>query len=624
MSQREALAYGDPTDGGIVIGGFNAGIYDLLTWDKDDNLESRTVVSSWQMHNTTDALFVARKDAAFRALGGQRGNLGLTAGTDRTITADVVTAAQFVTLTRTAGDSFASTDVGLPVHLTTATTASIQITRFISTSSVECRVVAGFTPPPTESGITATIGEVIIRCVDQDGASTPAPLKVGGLSARSRVGRDLDVEDDPDRRLFSFSVVFERPAAEVRLESDKAHRQNTKVSKMTTETGLARVTFSGTVTAGMDSGTPKTAVAILSTAIDTWIANELLAISASATFELVGAKPDFYDDEKNILIFSRTYSEMNFPDLASATNDPRITGAQVLMSRQYQNIHGLSSGRQPYIVNLQYSAGVTATGASATDYTEIDTLWAKTIKPYLAGRIKALFGGAVVITGGSDPVIDPVSSRVSASIVCLISKSGSNVYAYSRTTTMSLDERFSIDDIWDGVDFTHVLWTAGRALTGSVEVKVVQLGEPERLRKGIDAQFGGGIQLNGGAVSLGMPSANILQGSSSGGSASQTVRDSGSSYTTFPEPGQPSRFFPGVTGGKWIPLRRAANETPTYWGNDPDGVGSKVQVTTTAYKTDFIYCKSGTKFDPAIPRATTGGGASGGLKSVAPKPGEAR
>jgi hypothetical protein len=602
MSQREALAYGDPTDGGIVLGGFNAGLYDLLTWDKDDNLESRTVVCSWQMHNTTTANFTTRKDAAFRALGGQRGNLGLTAGTDRTIAADVVTAGQLTTLTRTAGDLFASTDVGLPLHLTTSANVSIQVTRFISTSSVECRIVAGFTAPPTESGITATIGDVIIRCVDQDGASTPEPLKVGGLSARSRVGRDLDTEDDEDRRLFSFSVVFERPAAETRLETDKAHRQNSKVSKIIMESGLAQVTFSGTVTAGMDSGTPATAIGILTTAINGWIAGELTAIS-SGTFELIGSRPDFYDDEHNILIFSRTYREMNFPDLATATNDPRITGANVMMSRQYQNIHGLSSGRQPYIVNLQYSASVTA---STTAYTEIDALWAKTIKPYLAGRIKAIFGGAVVITGGSDPVIDPVSSRVSASIVCLISKSGSNVYAYSRTTTMNLDERFSIDDLWDGKDFTHILWTAGRALTGSVEVKVVQLGEPERLRKGISALFGGGIQFNGGSISLGVPGANILQsGASAGGSPSQTVKDSGSSYTTFPQPGEPSRFFPGVSGGKWITLSRAANETPTFWGNDPDGVGNKVQVTTTAYKSSYIYCAKGTKYDPAVPRVPT-------------------
>lgn len=630
MGQREALAYGEAIYGGVVIGGNNAGKYPLGKWQLADDTETRQVSADFSLIHSTNALLGTRFDALRAALEKASGNLAITVGVDRTITCTVSNAAQIVTLTKSAGDSFTATDVGLPVQL--GTDVSIQITGFISASVVSCVLAPGIALPATGVGVSCVIGEVLVRCAERDDQGVD--LIVGGIHARTSVDRPADVSDSEEQRSFEFSAVFERPAAETRVDNTtRPHVRRSSVSRVVTDSGLMGLAFTGEVTAGVIAGDGTRAFAILSTAIDTWISGQLTALGPGRSFELIQGTNDVADDEDAVLTFSRVYKENFFPDLKGVINDPRITGAQVTFTRQYQNVHGIKAARQPFYVNVNWSAAITAVGTNAVTLAELHSFWGKTIKPYLLDRVKALFGGTMVVVAGSDPSYDAVNSKASSSFVVFVSDSGSNVFQYSRTSEMSLDERLDIDDIWDGNDHSYVLWSPGKTLTGSVTVQVIQIGEPTRLRRTNEgggqnslATFpGGGIFFAGGDAVGGAKSLPLgvfeIKGTGSNGNAAGT---SPNSYKTFPDPGLPERFFGKPEGSKWTLLRRQARETPTFWGEDPDNVGNRVQVTTTTYTGAYLRV-SKKEYDPATvrPSTNTGGQAAnqsqGGGKESKPE-----
>jgi hypothetical protein len=338
---------------------------------------------------------------------------------------------------------------------------------------------------------------------------------------------------------------------------------------------------------------------------------------------------DSFDDEGKVLTFNRLFTQKIFGDVEAdpalpGFDDPRITGANVSFSRSYQNIHGIKGARQPFQVAINYSAGVTVTGASAVTFAELRNFWAKTLKPYLIGRCQALFGGQVVILAGADPVYDPVSSKIRAAMTVIISKSGSNIYQYDRVTSMTLDERFEFDEVFDAKDYTAIYWTAGRSLVGSVSVSVVQLSDPKP-NKGaggaggagnalVGGLPGGGIFFLGGALSLSIPAPGIFGlGNQAGGAPGEATPNR---FTAYPVPGDPTRLFPtqSITGGKWLMTQRKATEKVQYWGDDPDGQGERVRVTTSQYLGAFVYLVNA-KLDT---RATTGtGGPASSSKSIA-------
>jgi hypothetical protein len=617
-TQREILAYGDPSYGGWALGGANAHRFTLLSWAASEDLETRTIRATLAVHDTGAADREGQFQLTRNWLEVTRGNLGITVGVDRTITVNgaFVSGTRRLTLTRTAGDSFVEEDVGLPV---TVAGVSFPISVFTDTDTVVAVLPPGVTPPAI-SAASLTIGLPLIRCADVDGDGDA--IKVGGVGGRTTVSRTADPDDDATRRVFELVVAYELPAAEVRTGADFLHRRTSSITRVTNSAGLVgSLTFSGTVTSGVDSGVGKSASAILSTAVDAWALATAALIVPGATLELDPAAPDVWDDEDNILTFQRTFREINFPDTAAAANDPRITGAQVVVGRSYQNVHGIAGGRAPFQVQVNYSAGITAKGVNAVTYRNLPDLWKRTIKPHLVSEVQAFFGGTPVIIGGTDPVIDPVSSTIQASLVVMIEGSGSNVYSYSRTTSMDLDEQLEADPLYDGKDHTYVLFSAGQALTGAVQVQVVQVGEPTRLRRGgrgggnaladLSGLGGGGLFFSGGALSISLPSPGVF-GLGGGGGDSDNANNSPNSYEVFPNPGEPSRFYAAagvsIAGGKWVPTRRRASESPSFWGQDPDDLGSRVQVTTTTYISEYLYVKEGTISDPPIARETTGGG----------------
>lgn len=629
-TQREALAYACPIRGGYALGGSNAGTYTLLRWSYSDDLSTRTVRCTFWLHDTSATTRAAQLQVVRDWLEASRGNLAITAGTDRTIAVNATysSVTRLLTLTRTSGDSFASTDVGLPVTIEGVTVA---ITGFTSTSVVTCRIMVGASFLPSFSG-TATIGEVMLRCADQDDAG--AAVCVGGLHARGSVTRTADADDDEFRRSFDVLWVFERPAAEVRYDdATRPHIRASAVSRSTNEAGLATLTFSGQITAGVVSGAGQRAyaAALIAASVDVWTAAQLSALLPGVTTEQIDPIADTWDDEGAVLSFSRSYRELNFDNTASAASDARIRGATVQFSRSYQNVHGIPGARAPFQVACTYSAHITARGNNAVTYDDIPALWSGTIKPYLAARIAAIYGGNVVVTAGADPAIEPFSSRLTASFTALVSDSGSNVYSYSRTTAMDLDEQLEDDPLYDEEDFTAVLFTAGRRLTGAVYVQVVQIGEPLLLRRGgpgagnsLVSLPGGGVFFGGGAaLAIELPAAGIF--GLGGGGPSENAQNSPNSYEVYPDPGDPSRFFGpagiNITGGEWVPTGRSASETPGYWGEDPDSVGSRVQVTTTRYAGRFLYVMPSSLRD-RVSRVDTGGvqrsGGGGGINSVPP------
>jgi hypothetical protein len=618
-SQREAIAYGNPQIGGWAIGGANAHRFPLLAWSLDDDLGARSIRITFAVQDTDNADRSTQFEYLRDWLEVQGGNLALTVGVDRTITVSgvFVPATRILTLTRSAGDSFAATDVGLP--FTIGTMATVQVSRFIDASTVEAIIPPGLTPPAI-AAVASTFGEVLIRCVDLDGSPTPIPIKIGGIHGRTAVSRTSDSDDDENRRVFSLRVVYEVPAGEVRPEALRRHRRRAVIERTTTQEGLIRASFSGEITAGVEGGVGKAAKDLISASLDAWIAAQLALLDPVAVFEPVGDNHDRWDDEDAILSFRRSFEQKLFPDLSTALDDPRIRGAQVVFTRQYQNVHGIKNARQPFSISISYAAGIKATGVGAVPFASHLAFWGSTIKPYLLAQARAAYGGTPVVMGGSDPVFDPVASKLRASLLVLMANSGSNVYQYSRTTSMQLSERLELDDIWDGKDFTLVQWSPGRRLVGRVDVQVVQLGEPDRLRdksgagNALVALPGGGIFFSGGALSLELPSLGIFD--IGGGKPSENATNSPSRYEVFPDPGDPSRFFGSATphSGKWVPLDRGASETPTFWGEDPDDAGNRIEVATTRYTAQYVYIVDA-KVDPATPRDPTKGITSGASKS---------
>lgn len=609
---RETFAYGHPDFGGVVAGGLNSGSYSLMGWTIDEDATTRTIRATIAFHSES-AL-----EGGISALQRASGNLGITVGSSSksiVCTSSSPSAlgngTQEITVTRSSGGTFSAADVGLPVNITSGPAAQVLAVTSSTVAIIGVAIGQPWTLP--SDPITITFGTELVRCAHRQ-RSTTGDLFAGGIAGRPTVTRPGSADDDRDRRIVEFSCVFQRPAKESRGDdSDRPHVRASSVSRSTTESGLIAITFSGQVTAGVVSGTATDAVGILSTAIDTWIANQLSDLASGLTMELVGNLDDTWDDERSVLSFSRSYRQLNFPDLEGTTNDPRITGASVRMARVYRNVHGIKNARTPFNVAVSYSASITATGANATTYDNIPALWASTIKPFLVGRVKALFGGTPVVLSGGDPDIDPVTSRITASMMVFVAGSGSTVYSYSRVTEMALDENVELDRLWDGQDHTYVEWTgAGRSLFGTVTVNVVNVGSASKV--GNQPSSGGGIFFSGGGLSLTIPSAGIfgIGASISNGNSGSSASPSKVEY--FPNPGTPAEFFGSFapSDGSWRVLRRRSVKSPTYWGQDPDNAGNTIEITSWTTQASYVYKRGSSLTDPALPRPSTG--SSGGSK----------
>lgn len=615
MTQREALAYGHPDFGGVVFGGSNAGTYSLMGWSVEDTLETRTVRATVAVHGEADI------EPVLAALGRQSGNLGITVGRatkvmscTTSIPAALGNGAQEVTLIRQSGSTFAASDIGLPIELEGGTMA--QIARVSTANLAIANIAEDLDFSYGAEPIEVRIGVSMVNCRDSERATAHFDqVKVGGVAARTSISRPGDADDDQGRRLFEFTAVFQRPAAEARGDDDaRPHVRRARVERVTAESELLTLTFSGEITAGVDSsGDGQKAYNLLSEAIDSWISGQLTELANGRTFDdVTGDRVESWDDEGAVLTFRRTKREINFPDLNSAANDARIRGANVRMSRVYRNFHGIRRGRTPYSVAINYSASVAAAGANAVTYENLPDLWGNTIKPFLIERAKALFGGTPIVLSGGDPDLDPVASRISASMLVFMAGAGSNVYSYARRTRMGLSEEVDLARIHDGQAHTYVGWSPGQQLVGTVDISVVQVGRPSRLQGTGGNPLGGVGVFGGGPLSITGLDAGIFGAQGAIGSDAAGVA-SPNDYESYPTPGDPARLFGGATpnDGRWLILRRDASESPTFWGQDPDGAGNIVEINSLSFSAVYLYTRKELRRDPPIPRQPTQPGLPG-------------
>lgn len=602
--QREALSYGHPDWGGIVIGGANLGVYRLMRCEVSDDPERRTISARVAVHGAANvAPFLA-------ALGRQSGNLGHTAGTARTINCTTstpsggVNGAQEVQLTRQSGDSFATSDVGLPIALGGGTMA--QISSVSSSSVAIASIIAGGSFSYGSGTIACTIGTAMVSCRDTERGG--APIKVGGIKARPTARRVSDGDDDNTRRLFDVTITYQRPAKELRTDdSTRPHIRSASVSREYDDAGLLSISFSGVLTAGRNSSDAGQVVYnLLTESVDAWITAQLASLASGRTMEQVGGGKDRWDEEEAILSFDRSYRELNEPDLSSATDDPRIKGAQYNYQRVYSNIHGIRGARNNYSVIANFSCVVPAKGASAVTPENVRSFWANTVKPSIVRRAKALMRGTPVIVRGSDPALDPVTNRLSGSLFLFMANSGSNIYSYSRTTRMQLSTELEISRIWDGEPMTYDMWSPGAKLLGFVDVSMVQVGAPRAIDGGggnplVDqAALGdllGIFNLNESAIALSF--VDLVQ-----------KKPSKNQAEYFPSPGDPSRFFGGAVpkDGAWVTLGLAAGDSPTFWGQDVDNKGNVVEITSYNFSAVYLYVRKTSRRAPKVPREPTRAG----------------
>lgn len=600
-SQREALAYGHPDWGGIVMGGTNVGSYRLMRCSVDDKPDKRTVTGRVAVHGAENvAPFLA-------AMGKQTGNLGHVSGLGRTITCTTSTpsgganGAQEVQLARQSGDSFATSDVGLPISLGGGTMA--QISSVADANTAIASIIAGGSFSYGSGAIACTIGVPMVQC--RDTARGGTALKVGGIKARPSIRRAEDPDDDRTRRLFDFSITFERPANETRTDDDdRPHVRSATVSREYDDAELLKISFSGVVTAGSGS----VSYDLLTTSVDTWITAQIAALASGRTMEEVGGGKDRWDEEAAVLSFDRSYREINEPDLTSATDDPRIKGASVNYQRVYSNIHGIKRAKNNVSVIVDFSCFVPANGLNAVTPANAKRFWSETVKPSIIRRAKALMGGTPVILRGADPVLDPTINRLSGSMFLFMAGSGSNIYSYSRTTRMQLSTELDISRIWDGEPMTYSMWSPGVKLLGFVDVSMVRLGKPSAIRSGLQGgnalvdqdallDLFGIFDLNKGGFTVSFIDPNQKQPNKN-------------EAEPFPSPGDPARFFGGATpnDGKWVVLGLAAGDSPTFWGQDIDNKGNTIEVNSYNYSGVYLYVRKTTKNEPKVPRNPTGGG----------------
>ena len=611
--QRETVAYGHPDFGGIVFGGERPNKdYSLEQWDFTEDDESYKITVTFYVYGDDKADFVS-KIRALEAGARNSGNIAITSGVSVTRTVDITSAAQVVTITRTTGAVFTSFDLGMPIDLEGVGT--FQITRFVSGSVVEARVVDGLTVPANASGLTATIGHTHFAAVDD-------PDKDIYL-ARAEIDRSPDGDDDDLRRRFIFTVTAGKPASKARA-SGFGNRKKAFYKVSTGGDGLKSITFRGVYTAG-DGENALAAYNNATTGFQAWVATVTAAfVGTTGPFEIEGKDSFEVDDEEGLLSFGGTRRQVNFPETATEVNSGLISGTQVRFTRSLDLVHGLPNIHKPYLVQLSYSTQV---DAAQTPYEDILALWRSTIKPHLLNEAANIFGTVLVILNETSPAIDAANNRLGAGMTVLVSKSGSSIYQYRKTVTYDFDEKITDDDLHDGLPNTYASWTPQANTSASVIVAITQLGQPQGGQGvrgsggGLFSGFGfGGISggISGGLGLFGGGKEPLAISFEPGGGAKRDDKATGPEK--YPTPGDPNLILDNLPGpGQWSLRRRRARVIPEFWGEDPEKIGASIDVSFSVYTSIFRWINPGdSRTDPS--RIPTKPIRRRGLESVQQEP----
>lgn len=568
---------------GLPIGGPYASIYGLLSYSDRANNGSRVVSMSISVKGPPRETYrqlllnncVNRKSLTLATYDTSQGSGQVQvslSGDDVKLTAS--------------GNFFSPSDLGNILYLSDQGKA-VQLSEIISSTVAKAKTFSGstFAPFGTGSGFTTAYQlSNIVKCNDYFGTvdASDSPLvegdKVGGIDCIVEVGRPGDPEDEDSREKVEISFSFVRPYQEV--YPSEGGRVDASIEVSTDTAGLTAVVFTGKIVAGTISGVGYLVRGILSQAVDSWIDANLDAIDSSATFE-EGPRYEKIDADGRSMTFRRSYTQQLIGDTSTDFDDPRIKGAAYSFKRSYQAIHGWISGIQPFTVEASYSASIKAYGSGALTQETIYNFWRTTLKRYLKLKVETIFNGKVSIMSGVDPVYEPATGKISASILCFVRNSGTSVYRYNQDVAIQDEEGIEAVRRFTGEDYSAYDFLNGKSMMGTVAITITTLGDPvdAKTNQGSDQLSGSGVvEIQGAALAINLPSRS-----------NPGANVNNEKITIFPDPGDPSRVFPEVVSGFWRRISRGYRENVTYFGADPDGIGDRIKVSACVYLGVFAW-----------------------------------
>ena len=569
-----SFGYGDPDQGALVLGGENSHDFSIVGSDYTESYSSfsATVVLRVFGNGSTDDIRAASLKsniAALKNLMHYSGNFSLQSDAAVTVTDAALSVSGTVLTVSSATAPFTSDHVGQIVDIEGV--GSYQISSFASSSSVGCKLAPELTVPSNATGKTLRIGVVQKRTRDSD--------RLNGFFCRPELQR-VDDGDKKFRKTFVWIGRFEKPADSTK---DVVGRRVASIAiRANPGTGLRVVSFRGQFTGTHTSvGATQTAIQNYNNAAtDSWITGVLSGFGGITFYEKIVDDVSF-DDEDDVLTFSRSYQEKNYKDTTSTFNAAGITNQSISLTRRARWAMGLQDKQAPIMLQVSYTAQIDKNVTSADN---LVALYQNTIKPHLIQAVKDQFGGAVIIKDEM-PTISLDKSTISVFLDVHVRKSpNQNLYAFNKTVAYSLEMRNDIRDRWSQEANDYTTFSPGARITATVRVSTVVLGLPSQ--SNIDI-------LN---FSNKNPAAGVMNESDA---------------SEVQAPGSPpfSQTMTGSSGASWILLAAEIEHTPTFMGKNPESEGTNQLYTESEYTSAWLWGKR--KVDATISSANPASNKSG-------------
>jgi len=473
------------------------------------------------------------------------------------------------------------------------------------------------------AGGNAYIGRVF-RFLNED-------TKAGGFNGLGQVSHANHPKNEPDRRFYSFRVEMDRPAREYRKADEfltgtppaENDRDITEVSFTDPPAGPRVVKFRGKFTAA-DS---QDALARYNAQIVDFVADTMEGlIGPGVSFETPISSPDAlrFDDRRNLLEFELVRKELNFKEaLEAVANDhPAITNADIDMSLTQEYQHGLTGENTPAGIGITYGASVPRGSIPDGD---VHQLWLTVIYPFLVALAEEFYQSSVIVIKNNGARQNPITKRISGSIVAVLPDTGSTITNYNRKVRYKLDHRKRYRERLDGDDFTVVRSSIGPLVQAVVTTQFTELestGKGSRAKNRGNSILGDGSNNSGIDVDFGIftPNRKLLIDFGSGDEDSGDGDDIAISLTKYDPAGDPlgaDVFFRQkpynrkIAKAEWdeesIDVEVTAN---TF--NDPNGVSaSAIEIITTIVRVlRWVNIKGKSSKQGAGGRVATGTGAS--------------
>lgn len=592
--QNEAIAYGRPSYGGIVIGGENAGVYTLGDdWTDRADLTGLLVQASIWVHGDTDAL-IDERVATLEAILQDLGNLGITFGSAVAGTASIAMSSQDLVVTATSS-IFTAEHVGLALDL--AGVGSFQITEYTSGTVVKCRIPTAQTSPASASGLSVRIGRVWRRGIEAD--------KLGFFSGRATLNHPQDAGNEPRRRRYNLTLSFARPASDTRSDTD---RQSATARFINPPGGSRAVAISGVFTASKKTGTAENAIERYEAEIGAYIDTVVeLFMGSGVSIGTVGEDSiRLIDDTTNLISFEVAREELIRNESSGALDHPALTEVNIELSRPTSLSLGVQQLARSMVV-ASYSARLVRGQITEAGF---DDLWKTVIYPSIIDDIESVFSSGVCVATVDGPRFNLKTWRVSANVIGTLLDTGSTIMGYSRSQSIQIDFRKRFRNRLDGKELSALKHSPGRVIVAATSVAFTErlpvgsgssgsqrslgvFGQGDLGISGIEGGFDlGGLELDGVAL-----------GASRGRSE----------FVRFPEkPSDPRLRYQGVGGiepipdGVWEETGLSDSDTTKVVGEDGLGLSIPCLETVSSIIRLWRWVDLSGSTDRAGARAATG------------------